>query len=276
MSIDPTAYSDPSYFNMTLQAPMLVGVAGGSDAGKRKLCEIIKERISNHYSAKIVILSLIDFYRPLSPKERELYDQGKFNLDHPNVFDFELLEKSLQSLLACKPTSVPVWDKIHHKRSGTMVVNPADVIILEGTFVLYIKSIRDLMFMKVFIDVDSDDRLTRRVLKAKARNERNMTIKEVLTEYVEFVKPMFDDFVLPTKKYADIIIPRGVENTPALQVMVHHLEDHLKYRSKDAKKKKLTEEEDKNDISTLKKYQSAEVLKTRIGTVPLMPNRVLH
>ncbi|KAI7868729.1 uridine kinase family-domain-containing protein [Spinellus fusiger] len=259
MSIDPSAYADP-------RSPMLVGVAGGSDAGKGDVCQLLKNSISTHYTAKVVVLSLTDYYCELTTEERALFEQGRFNLDHPNVFDFELLETTLKSLLAGKPTDAPVWDKVLHKRADTQRIDPSDVIIIEGTLLLYTKSIRDLMFMKLFIDVDSDQRLTRRVQKAKTRNERTMTIKELLTEYVEFVKPMFDDFVLPTKKYADIIIPRGVENTPAIQVMVHHLEDHLKSRSKDSKKlsRKDSQEEDVDTASVSHKHHRfRDVLKTR-------------
>ncbi|KAF7728130.1 Uridine-cytidine kinase-like 1 [Apophysomyces ossiformis] len=197
---------------------MLVGVAGGPDAGKRDVCHLLMNRLSDTYAAKVAMVSLTDFYLELSTEERALYEQGKLNLDHPNRYDFQLLEDVLRSLLAGKPTSIPTID-------------PVDVIIVEGTLVLYPKSLRELMFMKVFVDVDSDQRLTRRVRKSKSRNGKVMSIKELLAEYVEFVKPTFDDFIMPSKKFADIIVPRGVENTAALSVMASHLEDHLRTRS---------------------------------------------
>ncbi|KAL1932767.1 hypothetical protein VTP01DRAFT_8445 [Rhizomucor pusillus] len=232
MSIDTSRYADPSYFKVSLQSPMAVAVAGGADAGKRDVCHILMDRLSASYAAKVAIISLTDFYRELDATERALYEQGKFNLDHPTVFDFDLLQQCLESIIAGKPTHIPVWDPNQHTKAGTRLIEPVDVILVEGTLVLYPKPLRDLMFMKVFIDVDSDERLSKRVVQHTTKGGGRMqSIKQVLAEYVEFVKPMFDDFIWPTKKFADIIIPRGVANTAALQVLGNHLEDHLKTRS---------------------------------------------
>ncbi|KAI9274836.1 uridine kinase family-domain-containing protein [Phascolomyces articulosus] len=228
MSIDSTPYADPSYFKVVLQTPMIVGVAGGADAGKRNVCNSLVQRLSETYSAKTTVISLTDFYRELTEDERILYEEGRFNLDHPTAFDFDLLQEAVMSLLSGNPTTIPVWNDEHHTKVGTRLIEPVDVILVEGTLVLYPKSLRELMFMKVFIDVDSDQRLTRRVSKP---NRRGFSIDKVLAEYVEFVKPMFEDFIWPTKKFADIIIPRGVENKAALKVLGNHLEDHLKKRS---------------------------------------------
>ncbi|SAL95760.1 hypothetical protein [Absidia glauca] len=233
MSIDASAYADPNYFNVSIQTPMLVGIAGGAQAGKFEVCEFLMNKFKgSHHETKVAIISLTDFYRELTADERLVFESGKFNLDHPNVFDFDLLEATLKKLLHSKEAEVPVWDPATHSRKGTRVLHAVDVLLLEGTLALYPKNLRDLMFMKVFLDVDSDSRLLRRAKKLTEGNGRTMGIKELLTEYVNFVKPMFDEFVAPSKKYADIIIPRGYENTPALQVLEHHLEDHLHTRSK--------------------------------------------
>ncbi|CDS11735.1 hypothetical protein LRAMOSA03998 [Lichtheimia ramosa] len=231
MSIDATRYNDPSYFKVSLQSPMVVGVAGGADAGKRDVCQLVMDHLSQKYSTKTALISLTDFYRELTDQERLQYQAGKYNLDHPTAFDLDLLHDTITSLLSGKPTTIPVWDSIHHTKVGTRLVEPVDVILVEGTLILYSKPLRELMFSKIFIDVDSDQRLTNRVSKTNVRNGREMSIKEVLTEYVDFVKPMFEDFIWPTKKFADIIIPRGAENKAALQVLGNHLEDHLKKRS---------------------------------------------
>ncbi|KAI8145951.1 P-loop containing nucleoside triphosphate hydrolase protein [Fennellomyces sp. T-0311] len=216
MSIDPTPYADPSYFKVSLQTPMVVAVAGGADAGKRDVCDMVIRQLSQTYSAKTAVISLTDFYRELTAEERKLYEQGKFNLDHPTAFDFNLLQEAVMALLSGDSTTIPVWDAGHHTKVGTRLIEPVDVILVEGTLVLYPKALRELMFMKP--------------------NLRGLSIDKVLAEYVEFVKPMFEDFIWPTKKFADIIIPRGVENKAAMQVLGNHLEDHLKSRSNDASK----------------------------------------
>ncbi|KAI8339591.1 uridine kinase family-domain-containing protein [Chlamydoabsidia padenii] len=232
MSIDASAYSDPNYFNVSLQTPMLVGIAGGAQAGKFEVCEFLMNKFKgSHHETKVAILSLTDFYRDLTADERIQFERGEFNLDHPNVFDFDFLEITLKRLLQNKAADVPVWNHATHSRKGLRRIHAVDVLLLEGTLALYPKNLRDLMFMKVFIDVDSDQRLIQRAKKLTQGNGRTMAIKELLTEYVNFVKPMFDEFVAPSKKYADIIIPRGYENKPALQVLEHHLEDHLHTRS---------------------------------------------
>ncbi|KAG1438170.1 hypothetical protein G6F56_012758 [Rhizopus delemar] len=110
------------------------------------------------------------------------------------------------------------------------LVEPVDVILIEGTLLLYQKEIANLMFMKVFIDEDSDERLARRVRKKKVRNGKEMTLKELLMDYVDRVKPMYEEYILPSKKFADIVIPRGGENTIALQLMTNRVEEYLDSR----------------------------------------------
>lgn len=105
-----------------------------------------------------------------------------------------------------------------------------DVILIEGTLVLYPKDIVNLMFMKVFIDEDSDERLARRVRKKKIRNGKELSLKEILMDYVDRVKPMYEEYILPSKKFADIVIPRGAENTIALQLMTNRVEEYLDSR----------------------------------------------
>lgn len=115
-------------------------------------------------------------------------------------------------------------------RKGSYVIEPVDVILIEGTLVLYPKDIVNLMFMKVFIDEDSDERLARRVRKKKIRNGKELSLKEILMDYVDRVKPMYEEYILPSKKFADIVIPRGAENTIALQLMTNRVEEYLDSR----------------------------------------------
>ncbi|KAK4520814.1 uncharacterized protein ATC70_006694 [Mucor velutinosus] len=240
MSIDPTKYADPNYFKVSLKTPMAIAVAGGADSGKKAFCEALTSRLSKKHATKVALISLTQFYRELTPSERIKYEAGELYTDHPDVFDIDLLKETIRSILSGKPTTVPEWDASNHTRKGTRVIEPVDVLLVEGTLVLYQKELCDLMFMKVFIDEDSDERLARRVRKTKVRNGRVLTIKELLVEYVEKVKPMYEEYILPSKKSADIIIPRGVENTIALQVMTNRVEDYLEFRNVDEKKESVT------------------------------------
>lgn len=205
---------------------MAIAIGGGTDCRKKQFCEALCSRLNKKYHTKVAILSLTQFYRELTPEERIRYEAGEFLSDHPSkfimqnrvvletlmnhlanmegnldAFDFDLLEKALTSLLSGKPTEVPEWDSSTHSRKGTRVIDPVDVILVEGIFILYQKEIRDLMFMKVFIDEDSDERLARRVRKQKVRNGKVLTIKEVLMEYVDRVKPMYEEFILPVRLF---------------------------------------------------------------------------
>ncbi|CAM0139832.1 unnamed protein product [Umbelopsis sp. WA50703] len=169
---------------------------------------------------------LQSFYRELSDQERKLADNGDFNFDHPSTFDFDLLESALKDLVDGKSIELPNWDVRLHKRVGTLEVNPADVILLEGILVLYPPAVRNMLNMKVYIDVDSDDRLARRV-KSNSISKNPQPLEPLLHQYVRFVKRSHEDFVLPTKQYADIIVPRGMDNKPALKLMTDHIRSFL-------------------------------------------------
>ncbi|GAA5812142.1 hypothetical protein MFLAVUS_005592 [Mucor flavus] len=238
MSIDATKYADPNYFKVSIKTPMAIAVAGGADSGKKAFCDALTARLNKKYATKVALISLTQFYRELTPQERINYEAGEFYTDHPNAFDLELLKDTISSLLSGKATVVPEWDSSNHTRKCTRVMEPVDVILVEGTLLLYQKEVRDLMFMKVFIDEDSDERLARRVRKTKVRNGKTLNIKQVLMEYVERVKPMYEEYILPSKKYADIVIPRGIENTIALTVMSNRIEEYLESRSVEQELKK--------------------------------------
>ncbi|CAO3611049.1 unnamed protein product [Mucor fragilis] len=199
MSIDPTKYADPNYFKVSLKTPMAIAVAGGADSGKKAFCEALTSRLSKKYATKVALISLTQFYRELTPSERIKYEAGELYTDHPDAFDIDLLKETIRSILSGKPTTVPEWDASNHTRKGARVIEPVDVLLVEGTLVLYQKELCDLMFMKVFIDEDSDERLARRVRKTKVRNGRVLTIKELLVEYVEKVKPMYEEYILPVR-----------------------------------------------------------------------------
>merc|ERR1711990_731218 len=151
--------------------------------------------------------------------------KGMFNFDHPNAFDNELMESCLQSILSGRQTQIPVYDfKTNARVPGAYtVIYPSDVILVEGILVFYYPSIRNLFDLKLFVDTDADIRLARRVMRDI--EERGRDLETVLHQYTSLVKPAFEEFCIPTKKYADVIIPRGAENTVAINLIVVHIKD---------------------------------------------------
>lgn len=176
--------------------------------------------------SEIFILNAENFYKPLSDAASELFAAGAYSFDTPDAYDFELLEATLYTLKNSEEGTmhaIPVYDLISHQRvtdANRCIAKPR-ILLVEGIFVLFQKSIRDLIDMKVFVDVASDVRLARRV--QREISVRNRGLQEILAEYLKFVKPGFDDFIWPTKKYADIVIPRGSENTVAINLLSEHV-----------------------------------------------------
>lgn len=209
-------------------SPFLIGVAGGTASGKTSVCERIMEQLGQVDSSqkRVVMLSQDSFYKKLDSKEKKLANKGEYNFDHPDAFDTKLLSVTLKAILESKPVQVPKYDFKTHSRDPDMVtIFPADVVLLEGILVLYDPQIRELMHMKLFVDTDSDTRLARRVLRDT--QEMGRDLDQVLNQYINFVKPAFEEFTLPTKKYADVIIPRGAENNVAIDLIVQHIKDIL-------------------------------------------------
>ncbi|MEE6496176.1 hypothetical protein FKM82_002248 [Ascaphus truei] len=125
-----------------------------------------------------------------------------------------------------KTVQIPVYDFVSHSRKEeTLAVYPADVVLFEGILAFYVQDIRDMFQMKLFVDTDADTRLSRRVLRDI--NERGRDLEQILSQYITFVKPAFEEFCLPTKKYADVIIPRGADNLVAINLIVQHIQDIL-------------------------------------------------
>eukprot|EP00794_Sanderia_malayensis_P015997 gene15997-17608_t len=214
--------------------PFLIGVAGGTCCGKSEVCKKILKDLGQanveSEKRKVIILGQESFYRELSKEESALADASKFNFDHPGAFDDNLCLKTLQKLRKGEQAQIQNYNfKTHSGESEYRIVHPADVILFEGILVLYNKDIRDLLDMKIFVDTDSDTRLARRVLRDILEHGRD--IDNVLNHYTKFVKPAFEDFTLPTKKHADVIIPRGADNTVAIDLIVQHIKDLLTERA---------------------------------------------
>ncbi|MGH0122537.1 UNVERIFIED_CONTAM: hypothetical protein FKN15_038087 [Acipenser sinensis] len=215
--------------------PFLIGVAGGTASGKNEI---------DHHQRQVAILSQDSFYRVLTAEQKAKALKGQFNFDHPDAFDNELILKTIWEIVEGKTVQIPVYDFVTHssylvplplavcylvsplflhsalflllrtggrcRKEETVMVYPADVVLFEGILMFYSQEIRDLFQMKLFVDTDADTRLSRRVLRDIS--ERGRDLEQVLTQYITFVKPAFEEFCLPTKKYADVIIPRGADN----------------------------------------------------------------
>ncbi|XP_048377878.1 uridine-cytidine kinase 2-A-like isoform X1 [Stegostoma tigrinum] len=210
--------------------PFLIAVSGGTASGKSSVCQKIVELLGQNkvdqQQRQVVILSQDSFYKVLTAEQKAKASKGQYNFDHPDAFDNELILHTLKDIINGKTVSIPVYDFIKHSRKSEMVkVYPADVVLFEGILVFYSQEIRDLFQMKLFVDTDADTRLSRRVLRDI--NERGRDLEQILTQYTTFVKPAFEEFCLPTKKYADVIIPRGVENLVAINLIVQHIQDIL-------------------------------------------------
>ncbi|KAL6489823.1 hypothetical protein MHYP_G00001680 [Metynnis hypsauchen] len=214
----------------TVKQPFLIGVSGGTASGKSSVCEKIMELLGqnkiDHHQRQVATLSQDSFYRELTPEQKAKALKGQFNFDHPDAFDNELIMKTLHDIMQGKTVHIPVYDFVTHSRKDEYVtLYPADVVLFEGILMFYTQEIRDLFQMKLFVDTDPDTRLSRRVLRDIS--ERGRELEQVLSQYITFVKPAFEEFCLPTKKYADVIIPRGADNLVAINLIVQHIQDIL-------------------------------------------------
>ncbi|KAJ6734638.1 URIDINE KINASE [Salix purpurea] len=201
--------------------PFVIGVAGGTASGKTTVCNMI---ISQLHDQRVVLVNQDSFYHSLGDDTlAEVYD---YNFDHPDAFNTELLLSCMAMLKNGRAVNIPDYDFKTHKRIGPgCKVNPSDIIILEGILVLHDSRVRDLMNMKIFVDTDSDLRLARRIQRDTVERGRN--IQNVLDQYARSVKPSFEEFILPSKKYADVIIPRGGDNDVAIDLIIQHIRAKL-------------------------------------------------
>ncbi|GJJ71002.1 uridine kinase [Entomortierella parvispora] len=205
----------------------IVGIAGGSASGKTSVAQRI---IKNLNVPWVVLLSMDSFYKDLTPEELEIAHRNDWDFDSPNSYDYDLLLETLTKLKEGKTVDVPIYDFETHKRvpNKSHTVYGANVIIFEGIFGLYDKKVLDMMDLKVFVDTDTDICLARRIKRDVA--ERGFDVAGVLTLYQRFVKPSYDTYVYPTKKNADVVIPRGLENLVAIDLLTKHIQRQLQER----------------------------------------------
>nr|XP_060464306.1 uridine-cytidine kinase 1 isoform X2 [Panthera onca] len=181
------------------QRPFLIGVSGGTASGKSTVCEKIMELLGqnevDHRQRKLVILSQDRFYKVLTAEQKAKALKGQYNFDHPDAFDNDLMHRTLKNIVEGKTVEVPTYDFVTHSRlPETTVVYPADVVLFEGILVFYSQEVRDMFHLRLFVDTDSDVRLSRRVLRDV---HRGRDLEQILTQYTTFVKPAFEEFCLP-------------------------------------------------------------------------------
>lgn len=202
--------------------PIVIGIAGGTGSGKTTLIN----RIKNEFNDEITILSHDFYYKENSHLPFE--EREKLNYDHPNSFETGLMVEHINQLKEGRPVERPVYDfVIHNRRTETIKVEPAKVIIVEGILIFENKELLELFDIKVFIDTDADVRIIRRILRDV--RERGRSLDSVINQYLTTVKLMHEEFVDPSKKNADIIIPEGGYNRVALQMLSDRIKTLLKY-----------------------------------------------
>ncbi len=193
---------------------LLIIVAGGTASGKSTVVEKIHQRLK---SKDVQVIKFDDYYKDLSNLTME--ERTKVNFDHPDSLDNDLMYEQLKSLLDGNPIEKPLYDfKTHTRKSETELIKPSKVVIVEGILSLYDKRIRDLANIRIFVESDDDIRFIRRL--KRDMNERGRTLDSVIDQYLTTVKPMYYEFIKPTKRYADIIIPNDKDHEVAVDIVM--------------------------------------------------------
>ena len=201
--------------------PLIIAIAGGSASGKST---VVKEIVEKLKSVDISVICHDDYYKDQSHLSME--DRVKTNYDHPSSLDNELLVEHLQKLLKGEPIEKPIYDFVtHNRKKETLTLAPTKVIFIEGILVLEEKKIRDLADVKIFVKSDEDIRFIRRL--KRDIDERGRSMDAVISQYLATVKPMFNKFVNPSSRYADIIIPNDNKHDVAVEFLVAKIKDIL-------------------------------------------------
>lgn len=199
---------------------MVIGIAGGTGSGKTTITRRIMQRFGND----VCVIYHDNYYKQHHSMSYE--ERTKLNYDHPDAFDTELLVRDLKKLKNGETVYCPFYDfTIHDRSQKTVMIKPAKVIIVEGILIFQSKELCDLMDIKIFVDTDADVRIIRRIVRDV--RDRGRSLESVVNQYLTTVKPMHEQFVEPSKRKADIIIPEGGHNQVALDMVLQRVKGHL-------------------------------------------------
>jgi uridine kinase len=194
--------------------PLIIGVAGGTGSGKSTVARNVAAALGD---ASVAFIDMDAYY--LDHAHLSLEERKRVNWDHPNAFDWDHLVSQLAQLAGGEAVDKPVYDFVNHARSHeTVRIPPADVVVIDGILLFVDARVRDLCDVKVFVDADADVRLIRRIRRDMAK--RGRPLAEILEQYLSTVQPMHLEFVEPSKRYADVIVPRGGHNPVAIEMIV--------------------------------------------------------
>jgi uridine kinase len=211
---------------------LIIGIAGGSGSGKST---VVKQVIKHLPKEAVTVIPQDAYYKDNGHKSAE--ERARINFDHPTSIEWGLLIKQLETLKSGSHIEMPIYSYVTCARSKeTILVSPAQVIIVEGILVLTNPRLRSKMDIKVFVDADGDDRLMRII--RRDLEERGRSFQQVLEHYDSYVKPMHLQFIEPTKRYADIIVPQGGQNTVAIDILSSRIKTHINFDVHDRKKTK--------------------------------------
>lgn len=194
----------------------VIGIAGGTSSGKSTLVD----RLAGEFSGHVTILSQDAYYRDYG--EYTFEERRRLNYDHPDAFELDLMVGAAAALKEGKPADVPIYDFVNFcRKEEVLALEPKPIVLCEGLLVLWYEQLRALCDLKIFIDEDADIRLARRI--RRDMEERGRTLDSILEQYQKTVKPMHEQFILPSKRYADIILPEGTDNVAGTAILINHL-----------------------------------------------------
>ncbi len=199
---------------------LVIGIAGGSGSGKTTLTN----QIAAQFLEQVTVIKHDNYYKAHDDMDYE--ERSRLNYDHPNAFDTELMIEHLKALKKGESIECPIYDyTIHNRSKDTITIVPNKVIIVEGILIFENKDLCDLMDIRIFVDTDADLRIIRRIQRDVM--ERARSLESVINQYIETVKPMHEQYVEPSKKNANVIVPEGGYNQAAMEMIRNHIKNHL-------------------------------------------------
>lgn len=199
---------------------LVIEIAGGSGSGKTTLTN----QIAAQFLEQVTVIKHDNYYK--AHDDMDYDERSRLNYDHPNAFDTELMIEHLKALKQGKSVECPIYDyTIHNRSKDTITIAPNKVIIVEGILIFENKDLCDLMDIRIFVDTDADLRIIRRIQRDVM--ERARSLESVINQYLETVKPMHEQYVEPSKKNANVIVPEGGYNQAAMEMIRNHIKNHL-------------------------------------------------